>query len=72
MKKSEYLQRATKAYDTGRIDAETYDSMLMNADIFCEEDDEDYPSSYYDKDEYDNLWEGEKQMNFDRNEWHNR
>jgi hypothetical protein len=53
MKKSEYLQRATEAYDTGRVDAETYDAMLMNADIFC--DDDDRLPSYYAEVEYDDF-----------------
>ena len=45
MKRTEYLQRANKAYDDGRIDADTYDAMIMNADIFCDDEGEmfDYP-----------------------------
>lgn len=41
MKKSEYLQRALTLYDNGKIDADTYDAMLMNADVFCEENEEE-------------------------------
>ena len=55
MKKSEYLQRATEAYDTGRVDAETYDAMLMNADIFCDEDEDDRLPSYYAEVEYNDF-----------------
>lgn len=48
MRRSEYMQRALEAFDSGKIDADTYDAMVMNADIFCE-DDEPYhqlPSTY--------------------------
>jgi hypothetical protein len=41
MKRSEYLRRAAEAYDSGRISAEVYDAMLMNADNFCDDDEED-------------------------------
>ncbi len=43
MTKSEYLQRALDAYDTGRVDEATYDAMVLNADIFCDDDEEDNP-----------------------------
>lgn len=48
MKRSEYLHRALEAYNDGRISEEVYDSMVMNADVFCDEDDEEYglPSTY--------------------------
>lgn len=39
MKRTEYLHRAFEAYNAGKIDEETYDAMVMNADIFCEDDD---------------------------------
>lgn len=38
MKKSEYLKRALDAYESGRVDADTYEVMVENADIFSEED----------------------------------
>lgn len=41
MTKSEYLQRALDAYDTGRVDGATYDAMLENVDIFCDDDDDE-------------------------------
>jgi hypothetical protein len=41
IKKSEHLERAFELYNEGKIDADTYDAMLMNADIFCEGEDED-------------------------------
>lgn len=50
MKRSEYLQRAFDAYNEGRISEEAYDSAVMNADVFCDDDeDEDgygLPSTY--------------------------
>lgn len=41
MHKGEYLQRMFCVYNEGRISAEVYDSMVMNADVFCDEDDKD-------------------------------
>ena len=40
MKRSEYVRRAFEAYNAGKIDADTYDAMIMNADVFCDEDEE--------------------------------
>lgn len=73
MTKSEYLQRALDAYDSGKISAEAYDLAIRNADIFCDDDEEceGCPPSH-NNDEYDDIWEGEKQMSFDRKEWRNR
>jgi hypothetical protein len=55
MKKSEYLQRALEAYDTGRVDADTYDAIVMNADIFCDADEDDRLPSWYAEIEYDDF-----------------
>lgn len=41
MKRSEYLRRAQEAYDSGRVSEEVYDAMFMNADAFCDDDDEE-------------------------------
>lgn len=49
MKRSEYLRRAFEAYNEGRISDEAYDSMVENADVFCDEDEDDgygLPSTY--------------------------
>lgn len=57
MTKNEYLRKAQEAYDNERISAETYDAMVENADIFCDEDDEEYgflPRTYAEI-EYDDL-----------------
>jgi hypothetical protein len=39
MTKAEYLEKAFELYNEGKIDADTYDAMVMNADIFCDNDD---------------------------------
>ncbi len=41
MKRSEYLRRAFEAYNDGRVDDETYDAMVMNAEVFCDDDGEE-------------------------------
>ncbi len=38
MTKSEYLEQTFEAYNNGKIDADTYDAMVMNVDTFCDED----------------------------------
>ena len=38
MSRSEYLESAFEAYNSGRISAEVYDAMIMNAENFCEDD----------------------------------
>lgn len=40
MKRAEYLERAFNLYNEGKIDEDTYDAMLLNANIFCEEESE--------------------------------
>ena len=57
MKRSEYLKKAFEAFNEGRISEEAYDAMVMNADIFCEEDDDDrygLPRTYAEI-EYDDI-----------------
>ena len=60
MTRSEYLKRALNALTECRITDEAYDAMLMNADIFCDDDDEDcdmysqIPDTYAEI-EYDDL-----------------
>lgn len=56
MKKSKYLDRAFDLYNDGKIDEDTYDAMVMNADIFCDEDEEyDNLPSWYAEVEYDDF-----------------
>lgn len=40
MTRAEYMKRALDAWSAGRIDEETYDAMILNADVFCDEDDD--------------------------------
>lgn len=58
MTKQEYLMRLEQAYTSGRIDGAAYDAGVMNADIFCDDDEEDnrygLPSTYAEI-EYDDL-----------------
>ena len=42
MTRNEYLKKAFEAYNVGRINEDTYDAMVMNANIFCDEDENDY------------------------------
>lgn len=48
MKKSEYLQRAFELLNDNKISEEVYDAMIMNSEVFCEEDEEEYglPHTY--------------------------
>lgn len=41
MKRSEYMKKVFDAYNEGRIDAETYDAMIMNMDDFCDEEEDE-------------------------------
>lgn len=41
MTKKEYLEQALENFTAGRISAETYDAIIMNADNFTEEEDDD-------------------------------
>lgn len=46
MKRREYLQRVNELFDSGRISAEVCDSMIMNSDAFCDEEDKRLPEHY--------------------------
>lgn len=57
MNRNEYLKRAKELYDRDKISAEAYDAMIENADIFCDDDDDDeygLPSTYAEI-EYDDM-----------------
>ena len=41
MSRAEYLKRLEDAYSAGRISAEAYDAGIMNADAFCDEEEEE-------------------------------
>ena len=57
MTRSEYLRRALDLWSDGKITEEVYDSMVMNADIFCDDDDDydDRFSPSYCEIEYDDI-----------------
>ena len=40
MKRSEYLEKAFEAYSSGKVSEEAYDAMIMNADVFCEDEED--------------------------------
>lgn len=40
MSRNEYLERAFEAYNSGRVSAEAYDAMIMNADVFCDDEED--------------------------------
>lgn len=40
MRRNEYMKTAFDLYNEGKIDADTYDAMIMNADVFCDEEDD--------------------------------
>lgn len=48
MNRNEYLERARELYDRDKISAEVYNAMIENADVFCDDDDDEYelPSTY--------------------------
>lgn len=48
MKRDEYLKRALELYDSGQVNGEVYDAIIMNADTFCddEEDEGGLPETY--------------------------
>lgn len=39
MNSCEYLKRAFDLYNSGKIDDDTYDAMIMNVVAFCDDDD---------------------------------
>ena len=40
MKRSEYLEKAFEAYNSGKVSEEAYDAMIMNADVFCDDEED--------------------------------
>lgn len=41
MTRSEYFKKAFDLYNAGEVDGDTYDAMCMNADQFCDDDEEE-------------------------------
>lgn len=47
MTRTEYFETAQRLYDEGKISAETYDAIWLNAEEFIDEDDDDrLPRTY--------------------------
>ena len=52
MKRNEYLKRALELHDSGRVSGEVYDAMIMNADVVCDDEEEEggyrygFPETY--------------------------
>ena len=40
MTRMEYLRAANEAFNSGRVDEDTYSAMIDNMDIFCEDEDD--------------------------------
>lgn len=59
MKKSTYEKKAFDLYSSGEITGEVYDAMIMNADQFCDEDEDEqcggFLPSWYAEIEYDDM-----------------
>ena len=55
MNKNEYLKRVRKLYDKNKISTEAYDTMIENADVFCDDDNEYGLPSTYAEIEYDDM-----------------
>ena len=46
MTRTEYFETAKRLYDGGKISAEVYDAMWLNAEEFIDEDNDKLPSTY--------------------------
>lgn len=49
MNRAEYMKRLEDAHSSGRISAEAYDAGVENADVFCDDDEdesENLPAAY--------------------------
>lgn len=55
MCRSEYFDKAFAAYSCGQIDEDTYDTIITNADIFCDDKRNGNLPSYYAEVEYDDF-----------------
>ena len=57
MDKDKYMRIACELYNTGEITGEIYDAMILNADEFCDDDDDDQLPPTYSEIEYDDMVE---------------
>lgn len=55
MNRNKYFETASRLYDNDEISGEVYDAMIMNADEFCDDDDEYGLPSIYAEIEYDDM-----------------
>lgn len=57
MKRSEYFRRLQDSLDSGRITPDAYDAAVENADIFCDDEEDEYNNlpSWYAEIEYDDF-----------------
>ena len=55
MTRSSYMKRAFDALNSGRIDEAAYDAMVMNADLFVDEEESCQIPSTYAEIEYDDF-----------------
>lgn len=58
MKRSKYFEKVAELYGSGEISGEVYDAMIMNADEFCEDDEnecESFLPDTYAEIEYDDM-----------------
>ena len=56
MNKNQYLEKASMLYNNGKISVEVYDAIIENADVFCDDHDDEYdlPDTYAEI-EYDDM-----------------
>lgn len=72
MNRNKYFEISSSLYDNDEISGEVYDAIIMNADEFCDDDDDEYglPSiyaeiEYYNMDTYEMYAYGrDDDMNF--------
>lgn len=55
MNRNKYFEIARDLYDDDKISGEVYDAIIMNADAFCDDDDEYGLPSTYAEIEYDDM-----------------
>lgn len=41
MKRDEYFKKALELYDSGQVSGEVYDAIIMNADEFCDDEEDE-------------------------------
>ena len=54
MNRDKYIRIACELYNTGEITGDVYDAIILNADEFCDDDDDQLPPTYSEI-EYDDM-----------------